>query len=56
MLVCIWGGGVNFGGEADCGPNNGMGLILVLGVMARNRFVDMATSFERSKPAALSRS
>ena len=51
MLVCIWRGGVNFGGEADCGPNNGMGLILVLGVMARNRFVDMATSFERSKPS-----
>ena len=47
MLVCIWGGGgVDFGGKANHGPNNGMGLILMLGVMAGNGFVDVVVSFE----------
>ena len=47
MFVCIWGGGgVDFGGEADRGPNDGMGLVLVLGAMAGNGFVDVAASFE----------
>jgi hypothetical protein len=47
MLFCTWGGGgVNFGGETDCGPNDGMGLILVLGVMVGNGFIDVAASFE----------
>jgi hypothetical protein len=47
MLVCIWGGGdVDFGGKADCGLNNGMGLVLMLGAMAGNGFVDVVASFK----------
>ena len=48
MLVHTWGGGggVDFGVEANHGPNDRMGLILVLGVMAENGLVDMAASFE----------
>jgi hypothetical protein len=47
MLVCIWGrGGVNFGGKFDCRLNDGMGLVLVLGVMVGNGFVDVAVSFK----------
>ena len=47
MLVCIWvGGGVNFGGKADHGPNDRMGLLLMLGAMAGNGFVDVAVSFK----------
>lgn len=47
MLFCICGaGGVNIGGEADRMPNDRMGLVLVLGMMARNEFVDVAASFE----------
>ena len=47
MLACIWeGGGVDFGDEANCGPNDGMGLVLVFGAMVGNGFVDMAVSFK----------
>ena len=40
------GGGVDFGGDAWQGPNDGIGLILVLGVMVGKRLVDIAVSFE----------
>ena len=34
---------MDFGGETDRGPNDGMGLVLM---MVGNGFVDMAASFE----------
>ena len=47
MLVCIWGGGgVDFGGEANHGLNDRMGLVLMLGAMVGNGFVDVVASFK----------
>jgi len=40
------GGGVDFGGEAWRGPNEGIGLVLVFGAIAGKGLVDVAASFE----------
>jgi hypothetical protein len=40
------GGGVDFGGDAWGGPNDGMGLVLVLGATAGKGFVEVVASSE----------
>ena len=40
------GGGVDFGGDVWRGPNDGIGLVLVLGAIAGKGLVDVAASFK----------
>lgn len=40
------GGGVDFGGDAWRGPNDGIGLVLVFGAMAGKGLVDVVANFD----------